>query len=423
MIGATNIRPPTYAPPSSYLERRACRALFRLILDTKRIRVDLDDGVSGQDDPASSEFVLAPPRLWTTIKLIFAPGLWVGESFVSGRWYLKKGDLPDFLYAVEQDASFAFRTYYEFISTLRWARHYLRQFILNKLYTRKVKAHYDIDSKIYELILDEEMFYTCAVFSEENHTLAAAQQAKAAAVIRRLSLPTSNALVLDIGCGWGGMARAIVRSHGTAEVCGLSISSNQITWAKDRSGEHLSKQQGSRIEYRVEDYIDHERRDHYDAILVVGMIEHVGLGGYNEFFERIRSFLKPGGTAVIHTIVSPLPASPTNRWIDKHIFAGGYTPAISELIDAAERGRLYISALHVYPPMHYRKTLESWIRNFISNADAIQRYLQSSGYDEARIDKFTRTWMFYLSVARNMFVGDDERCHQVVHLSIQRLRD
>jgi cyclopropane-fatty-acyl-phospholipid synthase len=421
MVEALDPKPRNYAPPRSHLERMACAALFRLILHSKRIQIDFDNRASGQNVTTDSEFILAPPGLWTTIKLIFAPGLWVGESFVSGKWYLKKGHLPDFLYAVEEDASFVFKTYYEFISTLRWVRHYLRQFVLNRFYTRKVQAHYDIDSKIYEMMLDEEMFYTCAVFSKEDDTLAAAQQTKAAAIIERMSLPAARALVLDIGCGWGGIARAIVRNHENAEVCGLSISSNQITWAKRRNTECLSKLQDSRIEYRVEDYINHERRNHYDAISVVGMIEHVGLGGYNEFFAKVFHFLKPGGTAVIHTIVSPLPATPSNRWIDRHIFAGGYTPSISELIDAAERRRFYISALHVYPPMHYRRTLECWLNKFVASSDNINQYLGESGYDKTRIEKFMRTWVFYLSVARNMFVGDDERCHQVVHLSIKRL--
>src|SRR2546423_1532302 len=80
----------------------------------------------------------------------------------------------------------------------------------------------------------------------------------------------------------------------------------------------------ARIEYRIEDYLDHSKASYYDGILVIGMMEHVGLGGYRDFFSRLYTFLKTGGTAVVHTIISPTSAEPTNRWIDRHIFTGGY---------------------------------------------------------------------------------------------------
>jgi cyclopropane-fatty-acyl-phospholipid synthase len=391
------------------------------MFDTQRIQIDFGDPASGQNTPPDAEFVLAPPKLWTTIKVMLAPDLWVGESYVAGKWYLIKGHLPDFLCAIQQGAKFSFKAYYEFISTLRGIRYYLRQFILNKYYTRQVRRHYEVDSKIYEMILDEEMLYTCAFFFEEEETLAAAQQNKVIATIERMGLPSGTARVLDIGSGWGGMARAIVRRHEAAEVCGLSISSGQIEWAKQHDAKCLSEQQVDRIEYRLQDYVNHDRCDYYDAISVVGMIEHVGLGGYDEFFEKIHSFLKSAGTAVVHTIVSPLPATPTNGWIDKHVFTGGYTPSMSELIKAAEKCRFRISGVHVYPPMHYRRTIECWLDNFLRNAGAIQKYLKGVDYAEGDIEKFMRTWMFYLSGVRNMFVGNHGRCHQVIQLSIRRL--
>jgi cyclopropane-fatty-acyl-phospholipid synthase len=111
----------------------------------------------------------------------------------------------------------------------------------------------------------------------------------------------------------------------------LSISKNQLAWSKKRDGECLLPAQARRIEYRLEDYVDHERTNHYDAISVIGMIEHVGLGGYPELFSTIHRLLKPGAKALIHTIVSPLASVPSNRWIEKHIFSGGYAPSISEL--------------------------------------------------------------------------------------------
>jgi cyclopropane-fatty-acyl-phospholipid synthase len=350
-----------------------------------------------------------------------APNLWVGESYVAGSWHLIKGNLSDFLNALEHEARQPFKSYYEFLSKLRGLRFYLRQYILNKHYTRQVKRHYEVDPKIYEMILDDEMFYTCAFFIDGAETLAAAQQNKASITIERMSLPAGPVRVLDIGCGWGGMLRSIVKRHNQVEVCGLSISSAQIEWAKKRDSETLSRQQADRMEYRLEDYVDHARCNYYDAVSIVAMIEHVGLGGYDEFFGKVHHFLKPGGAAVVHTIVSPLPAIPTNSWIDRHIFTGGYAPSISELLVAAEKCQFRISGVYIHEPIHYRRTIECWLGNFLNSTEAITEYLGTVAYSESDIDRFIRTWVFYLSGVRNMFIGDQQQSHQVVQLCVNRL--
>jgi cyclopropane-fatty-acyl-phospholipid synthase len=284
-----------------------------------------------------------------------------------------------------------------------------------------VKRHYEVDSKIYEKILDEEMLYTCAFFKNEGQTLEEAQQNKINMTIERMSIPDGPARLLDIGSGWGGMARAVVKRYNQVTVCGLSISKNQISWAEQRDADTLSKGQLDRVDYCLEDYVDHRKFDYYDAISVVGMIEHVGLGGYDEFFDKIHSFLKSGGTALVHTIVSPLPAIPTNRWIDKHIFTGGYAPSLSELLRAAEKRKFRISGVYVHQPRHYRRTIECWLENLLRNINETTEYLQGISYSEAEIEEFTRTWVFYLSAVRNMFADDDEMSHQVVQVSLTKL--
>ena len=179
--------------------------------------------------------------------------------------------------------------------------------------------------------------------------------------------------------------------------------------------------QASRIEYRLEDYVDHDRSSYYDAVSVIGMIEHVGLGGYPQFFSKIHRLLKPGGKALIHTIVSPSPSVPSNRWIDKHIFSGGYTPSISELTRAAEKQPFRITCLFVYEPRHYRKTIECWLSNFERNAPMLRSYLFQVEHTEREVSRMMRTWMFYLSGVRNMFL-EGEGSHQVVQLCLERLR-
>ena len=416
-----NSPPASYAPPKSPLEILVCRLLLRSILKSKQIQVDFGYAHGGPSDPGDADFVLAPPKLWPTLKLMLAPNSWVGESFINGKWYLKKGNLSEFLHVSRRDAGAAFRKYYDLTSNFRGIRHYFGQHILNKYYTRKVKNHYEVDSKVYEMILDEEMLYTCAFFDQDTDTLADAQQNKLAATMARMAVPSGGARVLDIGCGWGAMARALVKRHPDVEVCGLSISKNQIDWAQRRDALCLSNSQISRIEYRLEDYVDHKRHDHYDAISAVGMIEHVGLGGYDKFFASIYNFLKRGGRAVIHTIVTPRSAAPTNNWIDKHIFTGGYAPSVSELTGAVERHPFQISGLYLHAAMNYKKTIELWIENYSKNAEKLRNYMNDINFSDEDAERFMRIWIFYLSGVRNMFVEErGEPSHQVLQMAITK---
>ena len=421
MTESLNLRPSSYVGPQSAMAILACKLLFKVMIRSPRIRVGFDEECDSPDVDAEFEFVLAPPKLSTAIKIMIAPNLWVGESFTSGKWYLRKGELSDFLETVLKDAPHGFRWYYEFTATLRGARYYLGQYVLNRYYTRKVKRHYEVDSRVYEKILDPEMVYTCGFFEDGNNSLAAAQRNKLTAAIRRMELPEGPVKVLDIGCGWGATARALVLGHAQAEVCGLSISKGQIEWATKHDSQTLTPDQLRRIEYRVEDYADHDRLGIYDAVSVIGMIEHVGLGGYDTFFDRVYKFLKPGGTALVHTIVSPMAADPTNRWIDRHIFTGGYSPSVSELVRAIERYPFRIAGLYLYRPRHYRRTIECWLQNFKSNICPMSHYFRQLGDSETKVEKFIRIWLFYLSGVRNMFSEDDPRSHQVVQVSITKL--
>lgn len=415
-------KPSTYVGPESWLGRSVCRALFRLMLGTNRIYVELDDdSVARLEHSRNAEFVVAPPDLWTTIRMLLAPTLWVGESYVAGRWYLAKGNLADFLEAIRLEATSSFRSYYRLLAGFRGLRYFLRQYLLTTYYTRKVKSHYEVDSRVYELFLDEEMLYTCAFFLTEDDGLPTAQQNKLAATIERLSLPPGQCRVLDIGCGWGGLARAVVKRHPAAAVCGLTISDPQIAWARETDAKCLTTDQSNRIEYRNEDYVTHDRREYYDAISIVGMIEHVGLSGYGNFFRKVYDLLRPGGYAVVHTIVSPTPAYPTNVWIDRHIFTGGHAPSISEIARAAEEQRLRIGGVYVYPPHHYRRTIAAWLNNFQSNATLIEEYLRDRGDSSLSIERFVRTWIFYLSGVRNMFADNRQDSHQVVQIQLRRL--
>jgi len=314
-----------------------------------------------------------------------------------------------------------FVAYYQFRSKFRGFNYYLGQYLLNRYFSRKVRKHYDIDASIYAMILDDEMSYTCAFFDDQHHTLAEAQQNKIQIAIRRMDLPIKNPRVLDIGCGWGATERALVRHHPSVEVCGLSISAKQIEWAVQRDMQSLTQSQAARIEYRVQDYEHHERAGYYDGICVIGMIEHVGLGGYRAFFSQIERLLRPGGTALIHTIVCPVSATPTSRWIDKHIFTGGYAPSVAELARAIESHPLRVSNIHLHGAANYRRTIEAWNTNLAANADRMRAYLKAENLSGPEAEKIMLTWQFYLSAVRNMFDEDDSQTHQVAQVCIKKL--
>jgi cyclopropane-fatty-acyl-phospholipid synthase len=417
MSGSSNLAPSSYVGPQGPLEWALCRHLIHLMIASKRIAIarGVDDGCVSE-----AEFILAPPRLWTLVRILIAPNLWVGESYAAGSWYLRKGSLTEFLDVIQREAPRAFQRYYEFTAALRGFRYYRGQYLLNVQYTRKVRQHYEVDATIYEMILDREMVYTCGFFETADQDLDVAQQNKLAVAIARLELPEGSAKVLDIGCGWGATARAIVRSHEHAEVCGLSISEGQIEWARERDCSVLSANQLRRIDYRAEDYVNHNVTQSYDAAIVIGMIEHVGLGGYETFFRRLYGFLKFGGTAVIHTIAAPTPGKPANPWIDKKIFTGGHAPSVSELVRAIERQPFQITGLYIYRSANYRRTIECWIHNFISNEPLLTRYMLRQGAAESEVEQFIRTWLFYLSGVRNMFSDGNRRSYQVVQVCIRK---
>src|SRR5689334_21691112 len=105
MANEFELEPSTYAAPSNRVERFFCRALFGAMLKSQRFQIDFGDDAGGHNGESAAEFIVASPRAWTALKLMLAPNLWVGESYVSGQWFLKRGRLSDFLHAIAQDAN------------------------------------------------------------------------------------------------------------------------------------------------------------------------------------------------------------------------------------------------------------------------------------------------------------------------------
>lgn len=221
-------------------------------------------------------------------------------------------------------------------------------------------------------------------------TLEDAQQEKCAHIARKLNL-RGGARVLDIGCGWGGMAMYLAERY-DASVVGITLSEEQAKVARARAAERGLQ---SQVEIRLEDY--RKTTGQFDAIVSVGMFEHVGRPQYNAFFRRVRDLLTKNGTALIHSIGRSTPPGGTNPWIQKYIFPGGYIPAASEMTCGIERNHLILTDFEVLR-VHYARTLNSWGQRFAASRDDIAARLG---------ERFCRMWEFYLQASEMSFYWGD----------------
>jgi len=249
-----------------------------------------------------------------------------------------------------------------------------------------VAHHYDLDGGIYDLFLDEDKQYSCAYYTRDDMSLEEAQRAKKHHIIAKLAIEPGMR-VLDIGCGWGGMALTIAEETG-AKVVGVTLSEEQHKVATERAAKRgLSGQ----VEFRLQDYRLLEPS--FDRIVSVGMFEHVGIGHYTEYFTHVNRLLTEDGVALIHTIGRLDPPAATNPWIAKYIFPGGYIPALSEMTASVEPTGLMMTDVEILR-LHYAKTLREWRRRFMARRDEALKI-----YDE----RFCRMWEFYLAGSETSF--------------------
>jgi cyclopropane-fatty-acyl-phospholipid synthase len=262
---------------------------------------------------------------------------------------------------------------------------------------RNVAHHYDLNGRLYSLFLDRDRQYSCAYFPTGQETLEEAQIAKKRHIASKLKLDRPDLTVLDIGCGWGGMALTLAREYG-ARVTGITLSTEQLAEAQARAAaEGLS----DRVTFELLDYRALHRR--FDRIVSVGMFEHVGIGHYGQFFEVVKRNLAPDGLALLHAIGRSTTPAATNPWIAKYIFPGGYCPALSEVFPAIERAGLVATDVEVLR-LHYAETLRHWRRRFVANRDAI-----TGLYDE----RFCRMFEFYLAGSEVAFRREGHMVFQI----------
>ena len=195
--------------------------------------------------------------------------------------------------------------------------------------------HYDLNGRLYSLFLDRDRQYSCAYFPTGDETLEEAQVAKKRHIAAKLLLDRPDLTVLDIGCGWGGLALTLARDYGARVTRHHAVdrATHRGTRARRRRGAGRIACTFELLDYRALD-----RR--FDRIVSVGMFEHVGVGHYRAFFDTVARCLKPDGVALLHAIGRSDGPGCTNPWIAKYIFPGGYCPALSEVLPAIERAGL-----------------------------------------------------------------------------------
>ena len=262
---------------------------------------------------------------------------------------------------------------------------------------RNVAHHYDLNGRLYSLFLDRDRQYSCAYFPHGDETLEEAQIAKKRHIAAKLCLDRPDLTVLDIGCGWGGMALTLARDHG-ARVTGITLSTEQLAEARARvAAEGLE----DRVSFELLDYRMLDRS--FDRIVSVGMFEHVGVGHYRAFFDAVARCLNPDGVALLHAIGRSDGPGFTNPWFAKYIFPGGYCPALSEVLLPVERSGLIATDIEVLR-LHYAETLRHWRWRFAANRDTI-----ASLYDE----RFCRMFEFYLCGAEIAFRDEGHMVFQI----------
>ena len=316
------------------------------------------------------------------LALTMNPELALGELYMDGLLTVENGDISDLLELASLNLSNKRAP-----ALLRVLRHVRKLFNPVRLRNRPRRArrnvahHYDLSGRLYDLFLDRDRQYSCAYYSDPRMSLEQAQAAKKRHIAAKLHLDRPGLKVLDIGCGWGGLALDLARDA-DAEVTGITLSHEQLMAARRRAA---AAGLADTCRFELTDYRRVE--DVYDRIVSVGMFEHVGEPYYDAYFNRIAECLAPDGVALIHTIGCPLGPGAFNPWIAKYIFPGGYIPALSEMTSAIERARLLVGDIEILRE-HYAFTLHEWRRRFMA-----RRKEAAELYDE----RFCRMWEFYLA--------------------------
>lgn len=311
-------------------------ALLRRLIRKGRLVVTDADGlrhVYGDGAPDAQVVAIRFTDRATPRRAAFNPALALGEAYMDGRLLIEEGDIADFLDLVGQNTRWDDDDSSRLTLWRPWRRSPLwENWNWKRRARRNAAHHYDLSSRLFSLFLGEDLQYSCGYFPNSAIGLDEAQEAKKAHIAAKLNL-RPGLRVLDIGCGWGGLALYLHRLA-DVDVLGITLSDDQLAIARTRAA---TAGVGDRVNFELMDY--RELRGSFDRIVSVGMFEHVGPPNYRTFFDRCRALLAPEGIMLLHTIGRADGPAPTDRWLARYIFPGGYVPALSQIAPAVEDAR------------------------------------------------------------------------------------
>jgi cyclopropane-fatty-acyl-phospholipid synthase len=345
----------------------------------KRADIEIDGSRSWDLQVKDSRFY---PRLF------WGGSLGLGESYMDEWWECQALDVLFFkLLRFHIDKKARFRG--------RMITNTLKSLIMNCQNRRKAhevaEKHYDAGNDLFEVMLDSKMVYSCGYWREADE-LNEAQSAKLEIICQKLQLKPGMKL-LDIGCGWGSLVEYAAKKYGV-EAVGLTISANQAEEARHRC-------KGLPVEIRLQDY--REVQGIYDAVVSVGMFEHVGYKNYSDFMKVARRCLKEEGLFLLHTIASNTTVYNCDPWFDKYIFPNGMLPSIKQIGAAIEESFVMEDWQNL--GVYYDNTVMAWYRNFENNWHSL-----SKRYSE----RFRRMWSYYLLCVAGAFRARSMQVWQLV---------
>jgi cyclopropane-fatty-acyl-phospholipid synthase len=265
---------------------------------------------------------------------------------------------------------------------------------LGKRVFEVAQRHYDVGNDLYQEMLDARLLYTCAYWKDAD-SLEAAQEAKLDLVCRKVGLK-QGMRVLDLGCGWGGFAKYAAETFG-AEVVGYTVSREQAQLARERCA-------GLPVEIHLDDY--RQARGSFDAVVSIGLMEHVGPKNYRSYFELVDRCLQPEGVAFVHTIAGNWSRDHLDPWFDRYIFPNAVIPSIARL-GAALEDQFVLEDLHNIGP-HYEPTLLAWNERFE------RAYKARDDLRERYDERFYRMWRYYLLASAAAFRARYLQLYQLV---------
>jgi cyclopropane-fatty-acyl-phospholipid synthase len=367
---------------------RLASGILSKLVRVGRLKVEFADGkVGNYGDGTGPEIAVRFVDRQALWELLRDPELTFGELYMDGRLEQTQGDLYDLIALGAGNLMLGDSpSWLKWISKLRECVNCLSRRNDRPDARKNIQLHYDLDHRLYDLFLDADRQYSCAYFEHPGQSLEEAQLAKKRHIAAKMLVEEGHR-VLDIGCGWGGMGLYLARQTG-ADVVGVTLSQEQHQIATGRAREAGL---AAHADFRLQDYRDVEGP--FDRIVSVGMFEHVGLARFDEYFSNVNRLLADDGVMMLHAIGRSMGGAYTNPWVAKHIFPGGYIPAVSEVLAAIERQGLYVTDIEILR-LHYADTLKAWRQRFNARRDEARAL-----YDE----RFCRMWDFYLAGSEASF--------------------